>query len=63
MPTHEFHSLFQKMNSEQRFIFDDVMHKKNQNLNEPILLLIIINSSTSKTFTLMLFNSSFDMFL
>jgi len=28
MPTREFHSLFQKMNSEQRFIFDDVMHKK-----------------------------------
>jgi len=27
--------------------------KKNKNPNEPILLLIIINSSTSKTFTLM----------
>jgi hypothetical protein len=28
MPTHEFHSLFQKMNNEQHLIFDDVMYKK-----------------------------------
>jgi len=27
MPTHEFHSLFQKMNNE-RLIFDDVMYRK-----------------------------------
>jgi hypothetical protein len=31
MPTHEFHnSLFQKMNNEQRFIFDDVMYRNNK---------------------------------
>jgi hypothetical protein len=28
MPTHEFHSLFQKMNNEQHLIFDDVMYRK-----------------------------------
>jgi len=28
MPTHEFHSLFQKMNNEQCFIFDYVMYIK-----------------------------------
>jgi hypothetical protein len=28
MPTHEFHSLLQKMNNEQCFIFDDVLYKK-----------------------------------
>jgi hypothetical protein len=28
MPTHEFHSLLQKMNNEQRLIFDDVMYIK-----------------------------------
>jgi hypothetical protein len=28
MPTHEFHSLLQKMNNEQCLIFDDVMYIK-----------------------------------
>jgi hypothetical protein len=28
MPIHEFHSLLQKKNNEQQFIFDDVMYKK-----------------------------------
>jgi hypothetical protein len=28
MPTHEFHSLFQKMNNEKCFIFDDVMYRE-----------------------------------
>jgi hypothetical protein len=28
IPTHEFHSLLQKMNNEQHFIFDDVMCRK-----------------------------------
>jgi hypothetical protein len=36
MPIHEFHSLLQKMNNEQCFIFDDVMYQKNKNPNEPI---------------------------
>jgi hypothetical protein len=36
MPTHEFHSLLQKWNNEQRFIFDDVMYRKKKNQNEPI---------------------------
>jgi hypothetical protein len=54
MPTHEFHSLFQKMNNEQRFIFDNVMYKrKKQNPNEPIHLFIIGGVGTCKTFTLM----------
>jgi hypothetical protein len=30
MPTHEFHSLLQKMNHEQRLIFYDVMYRKNK---------------------------------
>jgi hypothetical protein len=30
MPTHEYHSLFQKMNNEQHFIFDDVMHRRKK---------------------------------
>jgi hypothetical protein len=28
IPTHEFHSLFQKLNNEQCLIFDDVMYRK-----------------------------------
>jgi hypothetical protein len=28
LPTHEFHSLFQKMNIERHFIFDEVMFLK-----------------------------------
>ncbi len=51
MFTHEFHSLLQKMNNEQRFIFDDVMYRK-KNPNEPIHLFIIGN--VGKIFTLML---------
>jgi hypothetical protein len=51
MPTHEFHSLLQKMNNE-RFIFDDVMYGK-KNPNEPIQLFIIRGAGISKTFTLM----------
>jgi hypothetical protein len=35
MPTHELHSLLQKMNNEH-LIFYDVMYKKTQNSNEPI---------------------------
>jgi hypothetical protein len=54
MPTHEFHSLLQKMNNEQRFIFDDVMYRKKQNPNEPIHLFIIRGVSIDKNFTLML---------
>jgi hypothetical protein len=53
MPTHEFHSLFQKLNNEQCFIFDDVMYRKKQNPNEPIHLFITGGASTNKTFTLM----------
>jgi hypothetical protein len=54
MPTHEFHSLFQKMNNEQRFIFDNVMYRrKKQNPNEPIHLFIIRGVGTCKNFTLM----------
>jgi hypothetical protein len=30
MPTHEFHSLLQKMNNEQRLIFYDVMYRKRK---------------------------------
>jgi hypothetical protein len=30
MPTHEFHSLLQKMNNEQRLNFYDVPYKKNK---------------------------------
>ncbi len=50
--THEFHSLLQKMNNEQHFIFNDVMYRKN-NPNEPIHLFITGGVSTCKTFTLM----------
>jgi hypothetical protein len=32
MPTHEFHSLLQKMNIEQCLIFDDVMFRKNKKI-------------------------------
>jgi len=52
MPTHEFPSLFQKMNNEH-FIFDDVMYRK-KNLNEPIHLFITRGVGISKIFTLML---------
>jgi len=52
MPTHEFHSLLQKKNNEQCFIFYDVMYRKKQNPNEPIHLLVI--GSASNIFTLML---------
>jgi hypothetical protein len=52
MPTHEFHSLFQKMSNEN-FIFYDVMYRKNQNPNEPIHLFITRGASIGKTFTLM----------
>jgi hypothetical protein len=56
MPTHEFHSLFQKMNNEQRFIFDNVVYiRKEKNPNEPIHLFIIGGVGTCKTFTLMFF--------
>ncbi len=44
--THEFHSLLQKMNNEQCFIFDCVIYKK-QIPNEPIHLFIIRGVSTS----------------
>jgi len=54
MPTHEFHSLLQKMNNEQCFIFDDVLYKKNKNPNEPIHLFITTSASIGKTFTSML---------
>jgi hypothetical protein len=55
MPTHEFHSLLQKMNSEQCLVFDDVMHqKKIKNPNETIHLLITKGVGTSKNFTLIL---------
>jgi hypothetical protein len=50
MPTHEFHSLLQKMNNEQYFIFDDVMYKKKIQ-NEPIRLFIIEGVSTNNFFT------------
>jgi hypothetical protein len=53
MPTHEFHSLLEKMNNEQCFIFDDVMYGKN-NPNEPIHLFIIGSAGIDETFTLML---------
>jgi len=53
MPTHEFHSLFLKMNNEQHLIFDDVMYRKNQNPNEPIHLFINGGVAIGKTFTLM----------
>jgi hypothetical protein len=53
--THEFHSLFQKMNNEQCLIFYDVMFRKKQNLNEPFHLFVIGGVHTSKTFKLMLF--------
>jgi hypothetical protein len=46
MPTHEFHSLLQKMNNEQCFIFDYVMYRK-QIPNEPIHLFIIKGVSRS----------------
>jgi hypothetical protein len=51
MPTHEFHSLLQKKNNEQCFIFDDVMYRKKQNSNEPIHLFVI--GSVGNIFTLM----------
>jgi hypothetical protein len=53
MSTHEFHSLFLKMNHEQCLIFDDVMYQKN-NPNEPIYLVITRGAGIGKTFTLML---------
>jgi hypothetical protein len=53
--THEFHSLFQKMNNEQCFIFYNVMFRKEQNSNEPFHLFIIGGVHTSKTLKLMLF--------
>jgi chromosomal replication initiation ATPase DnaA len=52
MPTHEFHSLLQKMKNEQRLIFDDVVQKK-QNPNERIYLFITGGVGIGKTFTLM----------
>jgi len=51
-PTHEFHSLLQKMENEQCFIFDDVMYRKKQNRNEPIHLSITRGVGISKKFTL-----------
>jgi hypothetical protein len=52
MPTHEFHSLLQKMNNEH-FIFDDVTYIKKQNPNEPIHLFINGGVGMGKIFTLM----------
>jgi hypothetical protein len=51
-PTHEFHSLLQKMNIEQHLIFYDVIFRKKQNPNEPFHLFIIEGVGTNKTFTL-----------
>jgi hypothetical protein len=62
MPTHEFHSLFLKMNNEQRLTFYDVMYKKNKiQMNQFIysLLEVIVQVKLHNN----AFNSSFDMFL
>jgi hypothetical protein len=53
-PTHEFHSLLQKMNIEQCIIFNDVMFKKKQNPNEPLHMFFIEGVGIGKTFMLML---------
>jgi len=52
MPTHNFHSLLQKMNNEH-LIFYDVMYIKSQNPNEPIHLFTVGGAGIGKTFTLM----------
>jgi len=54
LPTHEFHSLLQKKNIDQFFIFDYVMFRKKQNPNEPLHLFITGGAGTGKTFMLML---------
>jgi hypothetical protein len=54
LPTHEFHSLLQKMNIGQCLIFYDVMFKKNKIINEPLHSFITRGVSTCKTFMLML---------
>jgi hypothetical protein len=53
MPTHEFHSLLQKMNNEECLIFGDVMYQKNKNSNEPFHLFIIGGVGIGKNFTFM----------
>jgi hypothetical protein len=52
--THEFHSLFQKMNNEQHIIYLDVICKEKKFPNEPLHLFITRGANTCKTFTLML---------
>jgi hypothetical protein len=54
LPTHEFHSLLQKMNDECHLISDDVMFRKKQNPNEPLHLFLTKGVGTFKTFTLTL---------
>jgi hypothetical protein len=54
LPTHEFHSLLQKMNNECDLMFDDFIVWKKQNPNEPLYLFLITIVGTWKTFTLML---------
>jgi len=52
LPTHGFHSLFQKMNNE-RLTFYDIMFMKKQNPNEPLHLLITKGASACKKIMLM----------
>jgi hypothetical protein len=54
LPTHEFHSLLQKMNNECHLISDDVMFRGKNNPNEPLHLFLTRGVGICKIFTLML---------
>jgi hypothetical protein len=47
MEQFEYCGLLGQLNEEKRLIFDDVMHKKQLNLNTPICLFLVEGAKTS----------------
>jgi len=54
MEEFEYHNLCKKLNEEKKYIFDDIMHKKQLYLDTPICLFLIGDVGIGKTFTLKL---------
>ncbi len=52
MEEFEYRNLLKQLNKEQRLIFDDVMHRKQLDLDTPIFLFLIEGIGTNNTFTL-----------